>query len=117
MFKRLLSAVLKLQIDEKTYLTSSSIKTRLVRAFIGHPAFTVCASVARWAAAGIRPLSSVEAGGSIAARFVVGAVVQVLVAEETTPTFVAVALPRLLARTVKAARVTDALIAQLALPT
>ena len=88
-----------------------------MRAFIGHPAFTVCASVARWAAAGIRPLSSVEAGGSIAARFVVGAVVQVLVAEETTPAIVAVALPGVLAGAVLASRVSNALVAKRTGPT
>ena len=98
-------------------MTSSSIKTRLVRAFIGHPALTVCASVPRWAAAGIRPLSSVEAGGSIAAGFVVGAIVQVLVAEETTPAIVAVALPGVLARTMLASGVPNALVAKRTGPT
>ncbi len=64
-----------------------------MRAFVCHSAFTVCAGVARRAAASVRTLTSVEAGGSVATGLVVGAVVQVLVAEETTPAIVAVALP------------------------
>jgi hypothetical protein len=48
--------------------------------------------------------------------FKVEKVVNYLIAEETAPTFVAVALPRLLACSMKAARIADALVAQLSLP-
>ena len=47
----------------------------------------------------------------------VGAVVEVLVAEEASPALVAVALVRLVARAVHAARVADALVAEPASPT
>lgn len=51
------------------------------------------------------------------ARLVVGAVVEVLVAEEAAPALLAIALPGFLAHTVQAAGVTDALIAEPPLPT
>ena len=57
-------------------------------------------------------MAGVEAGGSVAAGLVVGAVVQVLVAEEAAPSIVAVALPGVLARSVFASRISDALIAE-----
>lgn len=79
--------------------------------------FTVRSSVFGRAGTGVRSLTSVEASTTVLARLVVGAVVQVLVAEKTTPTFVAVALPRLLARAVQTSRVADALVAQFSLPT
>lgn len=46
----------------------------------------------------------------------VGAVVEILVAEETAPAFMAVAMVGLLAGSVEAARVADALVALLSLP-
>ena len=64
----------------------------------------------------VRALARVEARAAVLARLVVGAVVEVLVAEQAAPALVAVALPRLLARAVQAARIADALVAQLALP-
>ena len=79
--------------------------------------FAVCSRVLGRTGARVRSLASVEASAAILARLVVGAVVQVLVAKETAPAFVAVALPRLLARAVQTARITDALVAQLSLPT
>ena len=83
-----------------------------MRTFVGDSRLAVCSCVARRAAASVRPLSGVEAGGSVAAGLVVGAVVQVLVAEEAAPSVVAVALPGVLARSVFASRISDALIAE-----
>lgn len=68
------------------------------------------------AAAGVAPLAGVGAGGAVLARPVVGAVVQVLVAEEAPPALLAVALPGLRAGAVEAARVADAVLAEGALP-
>jgi len=47
---------------------------------------------------------------------VIRAIVEVLVAEQSAPAFVALALPGFLAATVEATRVPDALIAQRTLP-
>lgn len=66
--------------------------------------------------AGVGALARVEASAAVLARFVIGAVVKILVAEQTTPTLVAVALPRLLARTVQATWIANTLVAQFALP-
>lgn len=71
---------------------------------------------ARPAGAGEAPLARVGAGGPILAGMVVGAVVEVLVAEEPAPAFLAVALPGLHTRAVEAAWVTHALLAQGPLP-
>lgn len=78
--------------------------------------FALGAGKARRTLARVRALARVEAGSTVLARFVVGAKVQVLVAEQTAPAFVAQALPRLLAGSVHAARVRFALVAQLSLP-
>jgi len=56
-------------------------------------------------------LTGVEAGAAVQARLMIRAIVEVLVAEQSAPAFVARALPGFLAATVKAARVSDALIA------
>lgn len=61
-------------------------------------------------------MARVGAGGPVLAGAVVGAVVQVLVAEEPTPSFLAVALPGLRAGAVEAAGVADALVAEVPLP-
>ena len=81
-------------------------------ALVGDPALAVGASVTRWAAAGIRTLAGVEAGGAVATGLVVGAVVEVLVAEESAPSVVAVALPGVLAGSVLAAWVANALVTE-----
>ena len=95
-----------------TYLTSSTVEAGLVRALVRDSALAVGASVAGRAATSVWTLAGVEAGGSVAAGLVVGAVVQVLVAEEAAPSVVAVALPGVLARSVFASRISDALIAE-----
>jgi hypothetical protein len=50
------------------------------------------------------------------AWFVVGAVVQILVAKQAAPSFITQAVPRLLARTVEATRVPLTFVTQAALP-
>ena len=81
-------------------------------ALVADPALAVGAGVTRRAGARVRALSGVPAGRSVAARAVVGAVVEVLVAEESSPALLAEALVRLLAGAVHAARVEDAAVAQ-----
>ena len=100
-----------------TYLASAAVKARLVRALVGDPGLALGAGVAGRAAASVGALAGVEAGGSVLAGLVVGAVVQVLVAEETAPAVVAVALPRVLAGAVLAPGVPDALVAKGTSPT
>lgn len=68
------------------------------------------------AGTGVGALTRVETGAAVLAGLVIGAVVEILIAKQTAPTFVAIALPRLLARSVQAARVANALVAQFALP-
>ena len=61
-------------------------------------------------------MASVEAGAAVLAGLVIGAVVEILIAKQTAPTLVAVALPRLLAGAVQTTWIADALVAQLSLP-
>ncbi len=61
-------------------------------------------------------MASVEAGAAVLAGLVIGAVVEIVIAKQTAPTIVAVALPRLLAGAVHTAWIADALVAQLSLP-
>lgn len=68
------------------------------------------------ALASIRTLSGVETSSPVLARLVVSAKVQILIAEQPTPAFVAQAFPGLLAGSVHASRVGLTLVAQLALP-
>lgn len=72
--------------------------------------------VTGWALAGIRTLSGIEAGSTVLARFVVRAEVQILIAEQSTPAFIAETLPRFLAGSVHASRIGLALVAQSAFP-
>ena len=97
------------------YRTGSTVETRNDGAVI-FDQFAVGSSVLGRTGARVGSLASVETGAAVFARLVIGAVVKILIAKQTAPTFVAVALPRLLARTVKATRVADALVAQFALP-
>lgn len=77
---------------------------------------TVRTGVARGTGTRVRALPRIEAGPSVPAGAVVGAVVQVLVAEETAPTFVAQAVPGFLARAVQAPGVPLTFVAQPTLP-
>lgn len=99
-----------------TYRAAASVLAGIAVAFIGLD-LAVGAAVAGLAGTGVTPLAGVGAGGPVRARLVVGAVVEVLVAEEAAPALLAIALPGFLAHTVQAAGVTDALIAEPPLPT
>lgn len=55
--------------------------------------FTVSAEEAGWTFACVRALAGVGAGAAVEARLVIGTEVQVLIAEQATPTFFAVAFP------------------------
>lgn len=94
---------------------ASTILARVGITFIDFN-LTIGACVARSARTSVAPLTSIGACGTILAGLVVGAVVQVLVAEKATPAFLAVALPWLLTGTMKAAWVSDALITVSPLP-
>ena len=78
---------------------------------------TVCASISCWTGASVGTLSSVEAGTPVATRAMVGAVVEVLVAEKASPSLVTEAVPRLPAAAVEAPGVPLAFVAESALPT
>lgn len=97
------------------YRTGSTVETRNDGAVIFNQ-LAISSSVLGGAGTGVRALTRVKTGATVLAGFVIGAVVEILIAEQTTPTFVAITLPRLLAGSVKAAWVPDALVAQFALP-
>lgn len=98
-----------------TYIAAASILARVAVTFIGLQ-LTVGAAKAWPACAGVAALTRVGAGRPVGTGFVIGAVVEVLVAEEAPPALLAVALPRLGACSVKATWVADAFIAEGALP-
>lgn len=62
-------------------------------------------------------MAGVKAGAAVHARLMIRAIVEILIAEQSTPAFVARALPRFLAATVEATWVSNALITQWPLPT
>lgn len=76
------------------------------------PLFAIGAREAFGTRTSVRPLSGVVARAVVLTRSVVSAEVQVLIAEESSPAFVAEALPFLLTRAVHAPRITLALVAQ-----
>ena len=98
-----------------THVAAASVLAGVAVALVGLQ-LTVGASVAGPAGAGVAALPCVGAGGTVGAGLVVGAVVEVLVAEEAPPALLTVTLPRLAARPVEAAWVADALAAGGALP-
>lgn len=81
-----------------------------------HLQLTVGPCIPGSAGACVAPLARVGAGGSVPAWLMVSAVVQILVAEEAPPAFLAVTLPGLLAGTMETAWVSDAFITVAALP-
>ncbi len=83
-----------------------------MRALVADPALAVGPSPSGRAAAGVAALAGVPARGTVLTRPVVGAVVEVEVAEEAAPALVAPALVRLAARAMLASWVPDALVAQ-----
>ena len=85
-------------------------------ALIADPALAVGAGVPGRAATSVGALTGVPAGGTVLTGPVVGAVVEVEIAEESAPAVIAVALVGLLAGPVDAAGIVDALVAELARP-
>ena len=108
-------AAVGIEKGELTYGTSSTIEARDDSTVVFEQ-LAIGARMLSWTGASVRSLSSVKAGATVLARLVVGAVVEILVAKEAAPSFIAIALVGLLAGAVKAARVADALVAQLSLP-
>lgn len=86
-------------------LTCPAILTRVVGATAVQFDFTVDARVARRTAASVRALAGVEAKPVVLTRLMVGAVVEVLVAEQSAPALIADAIPLLLASAVQASRI------------
>ena len=101
--------------SRSTYITAATILARVAVALAGLD-LAVGAAEAGLAGAGVAALACVGASGVVLAWLVVGTEVQVLVAEEATPTFLAIALPWLVAGAVQAAWVALALITEGALP-
>lgn len=79
--------------------------------------FAIGASEARSTTASIGALTGVEAEAAVLTRLVVGTVVEVLVAEQTSPSLVTKAVPLLLTCAVQATRVSFAFVAVSTLPT
>lgn len=77
---------------------------------------TIVATEAWCTHTGVESLAGVEAGAAILAGAMVGAVVKILIAEQTSPALVADAVPWLVAGAVHAARIKCTLIAQRSLP-
>ncbi len=73
-------------------------------------------SVPVYSAGQVQTLARVKTGAAVLAGFVIGAVVKISIAKQTSPTFIAVTLPRLLAISVKTSWIADALVTQLSVP-
>lgn len=107
-------------VSIETRRTGALVGVFLIRAASSVPAgvvgalidllFTAGPGEAWTTGAGVATLSSVGTSCPVHAGLVVGAVVQVLVAEEASPTLLTVALPRLLAGAMETARVPDAVV-------
>ncbi len=98
-----------------THIAAASVLAGVAVTLVGFQ-LTVGASEAGPAGAGVAALACVSAGCTVGAGLVIGAVVEVLVAEEAPPALLTVTLPWLAARPVEAAWVADAFIAGGALP-
>ena len=98
-------------IDPGT-LAGTPVDAEVVGALVGDAGLAVGAGPAGWAGARVGALAGVEAGGPVLAGLVVGAVVEVLVAEQAAPALLAVAGPGLIAGTVLAPGVPHALVAE-----
>lgn len=77
---------------------------------------TIVPTEARPACTGVAALACVGAGSIVRAGLVVGAVVEVLVAEQSSPALFTVALPRLATGAMQAARIADTLVTEGSLP-
>lgn len=97
------------------YVAAASILARVAVALVGLDlaGFTTEAGLAD---AGVAALTGVGAGGIIHAGFVIGAEVQILIAEQASPAFLASALKRLVAGAMQAPWISLALVAEGALP-
>ena len=80
-------------------------------------AFAVGTSVARRTFTCVRPLAGVETSAAVLTRFIVGAIVEILIAEQPTPAFVAHALPGMLTGAVKTTGIALTFVTQPAHPT
>lgn len=99
-----------------TYNTRGAIYARLVGAVVPLD-LTVGSGVPFRTAAGVASLAGVCASSTILARLVIGAIIEILIAKQSAPALVAVALPRLVASTMGTSGVPDALVTGLSLPT
>lgn len=88
---------------------AASVPTRVSRTFVDLD-LTAGTCVSRQTGASVAALVSIGTGGSIETGLMVCTVVQILVAEEPTPSLLAVTLPGLLAGAMEAAWVTDTVI-------
>ena len=75
------------------YLTSSTIKTWLMFAFVCDSDFTILSFPSGLTRTSVFSLSGVVACSSVSARSVVGAIIQILVAKQTTPSRMAITFP------------------------
>jgi len=78
--------------------------------------FAVRSCKPRRATASVGTLPGVKASATMPAWFVIGAVIQILVAKQASPSFITEAVPRLLARPVEATRVPLTFVTQAAFP-
>lgn len=90
------------------YVAAASVLAGVAVALVGFQ-LTVGPAKAGPAGARVAALARVCARGAVGTRLVVGAVVEVLVTEETPPALLTVALPRLAAGPMEAARVVHTL--------
>lgn len=97
-------------------LTAASIATRIAVTFLEFQ-LTVHTSVTWATCAGVTPLATVGACCTVLARGMVGTIVEILVTEQSSPTFVTGTLPGDAAGAVVTAIVGDTFIAQTTLPT
>lgn len=98
-----------------TYVAAAAIFAGVAVTLVGFQ-LTVGSPKARSTRAGVASLTGVGAGCSIGAWLVVGAVVEVLVAEEAPPALLTVTLPRLAACPMETAWVAHAFVTGGALP-
>lgn len=97
------------------YLARPTVQARVVGTVVKFP-LAVRSCKARRTTARVRTLSSVKASATMPAWFVVCAVVQILVAKKSTPSFITEAVPGLLASPVEATRVPLTFITKAAFP-
>lgn len=79
-----------------TYVTTASVLAWVAVTFVGLD-LAVCSAETGLAGTGVTALAGVGAGSVIPAGLVIGAEIQVLVAEQATPSLLASALPGLAA--------------------